>query len=75
MCFGFSGLCKKIIRYLSLIDPGYTPIMGQFMLETNKSFMALNKMDLDDGKISRVEFLSGLKEGVQVCYLINIYNV
>ena len=59
-------LCKRIMRYLSVIDPGYTPTLGQFMIEANKSQMALNKMDLDEERISRLEFLRKLKDGVQV---------
>ena len=59
-------LCKRIMRYLSVIDPGYTPTLGQFMIEANKSQMALNKMDLDEERISRIEFLRKLKDGVQV---------
>ena len=62
----FLGLCKSIIRYLSIIDPGCTPTLGQFMLEANKSKMALDKMNLDEGIISRIQFLCHLKEGVQV---------
>ena len=61
-------LCKRIMRYLSVIDPGYTPTLGQFMIEANKSQMALNKMDLDEERISRIEFLRKLKDGVQVCF-------
>ena len=49
-----------------MIDPGYTPTLGQFMIEANKSQMALNKMDLDEERISRIEFLRKLKDGVQV---------
>ena len=56
------------MRYLSVIDPGYTPTLGQFMIEANKSQMALNKMDLDEERISRIEFLRKLKDGVQVCF-------
>ena len=59
-------LCRRIMRYLSVIDPGYTPTLGQFMIEANKSQMALNKMDLDEERISRIEFLRKLKDGVQV---------
>ena len=59
-------LCRRIMRYLSVIDPGYTPTLGQFMIEANKSQMALNKMDLDEERISRLEFLRKLKDGVQV---------
>ena len=59
-------LCRRIMRYLSLVDPGYTPTLGHFMIEANKSQMALNKMDLDEERISRVEFLRKLKDGVQV---------
>ena len=61
-------LCRRIMRYLSVIDPGYTPTLGQFMIEANKSQMALNKMDLDEERISRIEFLRKLKDGVQVCF-------
>ena len=59
-------LCRRIMQYLSVIDPGYTPTLGQFMIEANKSQMALNKMDLDEERISRIEFLRKLKDGVQV---------
>ena len=58
--------CRRIMRYLSVIDPGCTPTLGQFMIEANKSQMALNKMDLDEERISRIEFLRKLKDGVQV---------
>ena len=51
-----------------MIDPGYTPTLGQFMIEANKSQMALNKMDLDEERISRIEFLRKLKDGVQVSF-------
>merc|ERR1712150_40848 len=60
------ALCRSVIRYLSTIDPGCTPTLGQFMLEANKSKMALDKMDLDEGEISRIQFLSRLKKGVQI---------
>merc|ERR1712096_508266 len=59
-------LCRRITNYLSAVDPGRTPTLGQFLLEANKSFMALNKMDLDDGLISRAKFLKSLKSGVKV---------
>ena len=65
-----SVLCRYVLRYLTAIDPGYTPTQGQFILEANKSKMALSKMDLDEGLISRVQFLKRLKDGVQVCKLL-----
>ena len=49
-----------------MIDPGQTPTLGQFLLEANKSKMALNKMDLDEGRVNRAAFLRNLKAGVQV---------
>ena len=56
-----------------MIDPGQTPTLGQFLLEANKSKMALNKMDLDAGRFDRATFLRNLKAGVQDLPLLYLY--
>jgi hypothetical protein len=59
-------ICKELIRYLCKVDPGKTRKMGVFLLEYNKPTMKLAKIDLDEGRISRIEFFKQVREGAKL---------
>ena len=59
-------LCEEILQYLTLVDPGKTKIMATFLLQHNKSKLVLEKINFEEGKLSREDYLQSIKQTVIV---------
>lgn len=59
-------LCEEILQFLSMIDPGTTKIMLTFLLQHNKAKLMLDKINFEEGNLSRENYLQSIKEAVIV---------
>jgi len=59
-------LFEEILQFLTMIDPGMTKIMATFLLQHNKTKVTLDKMNFEDGNLTREDFLQSIKEAVIV---------
>ena len=50
-------LVQEIIKYMCRLDPGQTKKMGVFLLEYNKPKLKLAKLDMNEGRITKLQFL------------------
>ena len=64
--FHWKVLCEEILQYLTMIDPGTTKIMATFLLQHNKTKLVLDKINFEDGNLTRSDYLQSIKEAVIV---------
>lgn len=57
-------LCEEILQFLTMIDPGTTKVMLTFLLQHNKAKLMLDKVNFEDGHLSREDYLQSIKEAV-----------
>ena len=62
----WKSLCEEILAFLSLIDPGMTKVAATFLMHHNKVRLQLDKMDFEEGKMSREDYLQSIKHSVIV---------
>ena len=62
----WKSLCEEILAFLSLIDPGMTKVAATFLMHHNKVRLQLDKMEFEEGKMSREDYLQSIKHSVIV---------
>ncbi len=56
------SLCREVVSYMWRLDPEQTRKLGMFMMELNRPALLLSKLDFDEGRLGRAEYLGRLKE-------------
>merc|ERR1711971_373007 len=51
--FNWKLLLEEILQFLTMIDPGMTKIMASFLLQHNKTKVTLDKINFEDGNLTR----------------------
>jgi len=59
-------LCEEILQFLTMIDPGTTKVMATFLLQYNKTKVNLDKINFEEGNLTRADYLQSIKEAVIV---------
>ena len=57
-------LCEDLLQFLTQIDPGTTKLIANFLLYHNKAKLTLDKLNYEEGNLSRTEYLQSIRETV-----------
>ena len=57
-------LCEELLEFLTRIDPGSTKLIANFLLHHNKAKLTLDKLNYEEGNLSRAEYLQSIRDTV-----------